>query len=127
MPNHVHLLIYPQLKPYSISQILHHIKQPVARQAIAWLKQHNPNGLKLLETGQKTQPYRFWQKGGGYDRNIINVETLIDAVQYIHQNPVRKGLAPAAVQWFYSSAACWENPTNGPIPIDRHDWPAFLK
>ncbi len=124
MPNHVHLLIYPRQKEYSISQILKCIKQPVARKAVAWLKQNNSAGLKQLETSEKVQPYRFWQKGGGYDRNIIQLDTLINSVKYIHRNPVRKELVELPEQWYYSSAAVWKKMRNDPMDIDRDEWPS---
>lgn len=124
MPDHVHLLICPIETQYSISEILLSIKQPVSRRTIGFLKANNHSGLKHLATGQKTRPYRFWQKGGGYDRNITKVETLIEAVRYIHNNPVRKGLVEMPEQWYYSSAANWQKSRQGPIPIDFDSFPA---
>ncbi|MHC4557780.1 MAG: REP-associated tyrosine transposase [Planctomycetota bacterium] len=118
MPNHVHLLICPRIPQYSISNILLSIKQPVSRKAINYLKKNNLDGLKYLATSQKHRPYRFWQKGGGYDRNITNVKTVIDSSHYIHNNPVRKGLVKTVEQWYYSSAADWQSIRQGPIPID---------
>ena len=80
MPDHVHLVIYPRCDDYSISRILLSIRQPVARKAIAYLKVHHPEGLRAMATGQRARPYHFWQKGGGYDRNITQVDTLISTV-----------------------------------------------
>ena len=34
--------------------------------------------------------YRFWQRGGGYDRNITDPATLRVMIEYIHNNPVRR-------------------------------------
>ena len=124
MPNHAHVIICPRKQQYSISSILQSIKQPVARKAIQYLKTSNPEGLRLLATGQQIRPYEFWQKGGGYDRNITNVETLIEAVRYIHNNPARKGLVETPDQWYYSSASDWDNNRPGPIPIDHDSFPA---
>jgi len=124
MPDHVHLVIHPRQDQYSIAQILRSIKQPVSRRAIEYLRRGNPAGLRLLATGQQDEPYRFWQKGGGYDRNITKVETLIDAMRYIHNNPVRKGLTATADEWRYSSAAYWGNAGPGHISIDFDSFPA---
>jgi len=123
MPNHVHLLICPREQQYSISDMLLSIKQPVSRKAVNFLKNNNPDGLKNLSTSQIYRPYRFWQKGGGYDRNITKTQTIIDSVRYIHNNPVRKGLVENAAQWYYSSVADWENIRQGPIPIDFDSFP----
>jgi putative transposase len=124
MPNHVHLIVCPRREQYSISAILQTIKQPVARRAIQYLKTSNPEGLRLLATGQRIRPCEFWQKGGGYDRNITSVPILIEAVHYIHNNPVRKGLAETPDRWRYSSAPDWDGTGHGPIPIDHDSFPA---
>jgi putative transposase len=125
MPNHVHLLICPTRQQYSISDILLSIKQPVSRKAVNYLKNNNPDGLKYMSTSQRSRPYRFWQKGGGYDRNITKSKTIIDLVHYIHNNPVRKGLVETADQWYYSSVADWQGIRQGPIPIDFDSFPVI--
>jgi putative transposase len=101
MPDHVHLLIHPRKRDYSISSILQSIKQQVAVRSISYLKRENPSGLKYLATGQQDRQYRFWQKGGGYDRNITRIDTLIETLEYIHLNPIRKGLVDAPEKWYY--------------------------
>ena len=124
MPTHVHLVIHPRCEIYSISDILLAIKQPVSRKAIAYLQEHNPAGLRLLATGQRPRPYRFWQKGGGYDRNLTTIDTLIETIRYIHNNPVRKGLVQTPDGWHYSSATDWEGSKSGPLSVDFDSFPA---
>jgi len=126
MPNHVHLLIRPCRNSRSIANILKTIKEPVGRKAIAYLNANNPCALAQLTTDQQYRRYRFWQKGGGYDRNVNRFETLVECLEYIHNNPVRKGLAERPEQWLYSSAGEWLDGTPGPIRIDKEDWPAFI-
>lgn len=121
MPEHVHLVIYPRRDDYSISRILQSIKQSVSRKAIAFLRTRGPRDLQRLATRQQRQPYQFWQKGGGYDRNITKVET----VRYIHMNPVRRGLVESPEQWCYSSAAQWSRGKDGPMTVDRDSFPAY--
>ena len=48
--------------------------------------------------------YRFWQQGGGYDRNFDNVAAAWASVEYIHRNPVRRGLVDCPTDWTWSSA-----------------------
>ena len=123
MPEHVHLLICPRSDVYSIGQILSAIKQPVARRTMIYLRKHEPEGLQLLATGQKRTPYRFWRAGGGYDRNMTAIETVVLAAKYIHENPVRRGLVSHPSQWCYSSAKDWEQGVPGRIPIDFDTFP----
>ena len=123
MPEHAHLLIWPPNPGYAIQGILKSIKQSVARRALIYLRKHSPTGLKRLATGQRGKPYRFWMPGGGYDRNTIKLDTVSNAVEYLRNNPVRRGLAPVAEEWYWSSAREWEEPSTGPIPIDRESFP----
>jgi putative transposase len=125
MPDHVHMIICPHQESYSISSILQAIKQPVSFKSIRYLKKEKPKGLSQLATGQKVSPYRFWQKGGGYDRNISSVDVLLSAVKYVHNNPVRKALAQIPEDWYYSSAACWAAIRNDPMAVDKDDWPVI--
>ncbi len=40
----------------------------------------------------------------GYDRNLTSKETILAAIEYIHLNPFRRGLAARPVDWKWSSA-----------------------
>jgi putative transposase len=47
--------------------------------------------------------FRFWQEGPGYDRNLLSAKSVCDSMEYIHLNPVRRGLVKEASQWKWSS------------------------
>jgi putative transposase len=106
MPEHVHLLIYPLCDEYSISGILLDMKRPVARQAVRFVRAQAPSFLKMMRDEQPNGEvaYRFWQRGGGYDRNLVNTKTVHATIDYIHANPVRRGLADTPEDWPWSSA-----------------------
>jgi putative transposase len=119
MPEHVHMLVWCPEEQYSTSAILLAIKQSVARRAVGYLRQHNPLGLARLATGQKHTPYRFWQDGRGYDRNIRVGKALYNCIDYIHRNPVRRELVSQPEDWQWSSYRDWQDLGAGPIPIDK--------
>jgi len=48
--------------------------------------------------------YHFWQRDGGYDRNIQEPATLRKMIDYVHNNPVRRGLVDQPTDWPWSSA-----------------------
>jgi putative transposase len=105
MPEHVHLLVYPGAAPGDVSPFLQAVKEPVARKAIAYLKANAPDWLARLTVQEgKRIRHRFWQPGGGYDRNITSSTTLRSVIDYIHANPVRRGLVSKAEEWEWSSA-----------------------
>jgi len=118
MPDHVHLLIYPKSDEYSISAILKSIKQSSARQIIGYLKREEPSKLRHLETGQRSPKYRFWQRGGGYDRNYHSDAEISKVIEYIHNNPVRSGLVSEPDEWEWSSAGYWLNGEAGRVIIE---------
>jgi hypothetical protein len=48
--------------------------------------------------------HRVWQPGGGYDRNITTAAALRAEIDYLHGNPVQRGLVAKAEDWEWSSA-----------------------
>ncbi len=125
MPDHVHLLISPLRREYQIEQTLKSIKQSVARRALNHLRREIPEKLACLATGQKHEPYRFWQDGGGYDRNITSREAFYNSLRYIHFNPVKRGLVERPELWYYSSYRFWAGTGDSPVPgmIERRHLP----
>ena len=105
MPEHVHVLVYPGEAPQRMSRFLQAVKEPVARKAIRYLQDNAPKWLArvTVREGQRLRR-RFWQPGGGYDRNITSTEALRAVIDYIHANPVRRGLVARAEDWEWSSA-----------------------
>ncbi len=114
MPEHVHVLIWPRQPKYSISKILASIKLPVARRAVRYARCTAPHALHLLEDLQPNgkRYHRFWQRGGGYDRNIFDEEAVYAEIEYIHQIPIRRALAERAQDWLWSSAAYYAGERN---------------
>ena len=124
MPEHVHLLILPG-EGVAISSILYQIKKPVATWAVSWVRLNRPSFLGTMLDRQPNgkSSYRFWQRGGGYDRNLRSVSDVHEKIKYIHDNPVRRGLAARARDWPWSSWRAWEKGVDEPIRIDRQTLP----
>jgi putative transposase len=126
MPEHVHLLIYPN-EGVKISTILTELKQPVTRKVIAWCEQNAPEFLKRMEDAHSGKTsHRFWQRGGGYDRNLWSTKEIHEKRHYIHLNPVKRKLVQTVDQWFWSSCRAWTEGVDDPIPIDRESFPMLL-
>ncbi len=124
MPEHVHLLIWPRSEIYSISEILLSVKQSVSRKALLYLRENDPQELKAMATRQKHTRYRFWQDGGGYDRNITSRKTLLSSIDYIHNNPLRRELASKPEDWQWSSFREFCGSGKGIIPLNLESFPA---
>ncbi len=116
MPEHVHLLVLPT-RPgsSSISEYLSRIKQPFSREIKAILEQVRSPLLARLTVRERPERtcFRFWQEGGGYDRNLFTPQAIRASLDYLHANPVRRGLCRRAIDWHWSSARYYENDPPG--------------
>jgi putative transposase len=120
MPEHVHLLVYPRGPDASVSGFLDGVKEEVGRKAVTYLKCHAPEWLPRITVREGNRVrHRSWQPGGGHDRNVADVSTLRQVIDYIHANPVRRGLAQRPEDWEWSSARCYAGMTPVPITMDR--------
>jgi putative transposase len=129
MPEHVHLLLWPNVPDYSISKILATIKQSVSRRAIGYVSQHAPEFLSRMEDIQPNgkRHFRFWQRGGGYDRNVTEPKTIWAQIDYIHANPVRRKLCSRPHDWYWSSAADYAGIRKGPVQLNPDSLPRTLR
>ena len=120
MPDHVHVLLRPRRDEYEIAAVLKTIKQSVSRRAIAYVRAEAPHWLDRLavQRGAGRIEYRFWQAGGGYDRNIVEPATIVLCIKYIHNNPVNRGLVECATDWIWSSARWYESFRDVPLAMD---------
>jgi putative transposase len=120
MPEHVHVLIWPRDEIYEVRLIRTALKVPVQRRALRYLRQEAPSFLEKLRDEQPNGDlhYRFWQRGGGYDRNITELATLHQMIEYIHWNPVRRGLVEQPTEWLWSSARFYAGLDQVLIPMD---------
>ena len=114
MPDPVHILVLPRRDDYRVSEILKVIKQPVGQLAIRFLRAQSPAWLERLKVHRSNgrSGYRFWQQGGGYDRDMHNAATAWASVAYIHDNPVCQGLTSRPEDWPWSSAAWYAGQTD---------------
>jgi putative transposase len=105
-PEHVHLVVLPQGDEPDIGAFLAAVKRPSSVQVKQdLLARQSPllEKLTVRERPGKTA-FRFWQEGPGYDRNLQHEDSVLASIEYIHNNPVRRGLCGSAVAWFWSSA-----------------------
>ena len=120
MPEHVHLIVCPGAAPHRMADFLYTLKKSVTNRAISFVKRNSPAFLKRMEDVQPNgqSAYRFWQRGGGYDENLFNPKKVWDKIDYIHLNPVRRGLCEKPCDWIWSSARAYEAGEDSPIRID---------
>jgi putative transposase len=123
MPEHVHLLIRPRQTAYRMAAILGALKRPVSVRAKDYLlATGHADWLRRLTVREgKRDVFRLWQAGGGYDENLWNDRPILEVINYIHANPVRRGLVGAATDWYWSSARAYAGLLDTPLAVDPLD------
>jgi putative transposase len=108
-----------------MSTVLRAVKEPVAKKALVWTRRHAPHFLPAMADVQPRgrTTHRFRQRGGGYDRNLRSAHDVHEKLQYIHENPVRRGLVATPGDWYWSIYRAWEQRIDQPISIDRATCP----
>jgi putative transposase len=120
MPEHVHLVVCPRRDEYDVSRFLSTLKLSVTRKALAFMRLEAPASLSLMLDVQPNgqRHYRFWQRGGGFDRNLWSDKAIVAEIDYVHANPVRRGLCERPEDWAWSSSADYSLTRSGPLSID---------
>ncbi|AFY55226.1 transposase [Rivularia sp. PCC 7116] len=103
MENHLHLIASSK----NISKEIAAFKSFTARSIIDKLKQNQAEYLlKQLRFHKKlhktSQEHQLWQEGS-HPQTISTQEMLIQKLEYIHNNPIRRGYVDEPAHWRYSS------------------------
>ena len=110
MPEHVHLLVWEIQAKEDVSRLLGAIKRPVAAHVHADLLRTQSRLITRLTTAARGRTvFRYWQKGPGFDRNLFTAAAVQASIDYIHNNPVARGLCRKARDWRWSSARFYES------------------
>ena len=119
MPEHVHLLISegPKATPSLVLKVL---KQRVSRD-LRRQKRHVPTGqMRLAFKEGETELPRFWQPRF-YDFNVYSAKKIREKIEYMHANPVKRGLVRSASEWAWSSFASYERGEGELVSMDFVD------
>ena len=120
LENHLHLAVQSE----NIQNDLMRFKSHTAQQLIQYLEAHKIktilDPLQFYKKAHKSdRTYQFWQEGS-HPEWIQNTEMLKQKVDYIHNNPVKRGYVDLPEHWRYSSARSYLN-EEGLIEICK-DW-----
>jgi REP element-mobilizing transposase RayT len=110
LPDHIHAIVFPH-ETTTVSSLLQRFKLSTSRSVQSHREANGP----------------LWQ-ARFYDRVIRNKKEFDEVFDYIHMNPVRKGMASRPEDWPWSSAG-WFLKESGPVavdsmrlPSDAHAW-----
>ncbi len=97
MPEHVHLLV-SEPERGTLAEALKSLKQGVSRRLIG-------------------DAEHFWQRRY-YDFNVRNYRQWVEKLDYIHHNPVKRGLCAREEDWEWSSFRAWAMGLEGGVEIE---------
>ena len=119
MPEHVHLLISEPVNN-TPSMVLKVLKQRVSRDLRRKRRRAPARQLCLsFMKGDEGLP-RFWQPRF-YDFNVYSAKKKREKLEYMHANPVRRGLVRNPDAWIWSSFSFYEKEKAGLVAIDPVD------
>lgn len=118
LENHLHLVAQSD----DLVITLKSFKSYTARRLLDLLKANNVTTVLdqlafYKKAHKKETEYQLWQEGY-QPKQILSAEIMREKIDYIHQNPVKRGYVDEAVHWRYSSARDYEG-HNGLLPVDR--------
>ncbi|MDD3499790.1 MAG: transposase [Sulfurovum sp.] len=118
LENHLHMVVQSD----DIEKSMKAFKQYTAKELLNLLKKEN---VKIIldqlqfykKAHHKATDYQVWEEG--YQPKLIQTDAMmISKINYIHQNPVKRGYVDEAVHWKYSSARNYEG-IDGLIEVER--------
>ena len=127
MPTHVHaILFHEDFRAESLEHVVTDLRKFTGRHLADFCSQHLPACFRqvLAERAGDDRERRFWQP----TRHPVQLETESfwqSKVDYLHHNPVRKGLVGSAAHWRFSSASYWSlggNIENSDVLLSKVLW-----
>jgi putative transposase len=119
MPEHVHLLM-GEPKEGTPSTVLQMLKQRVSRKMRKNKRGVSKGQLRLLFSQDGDELPRFWQPRF-YDFNVYSERKKKEKLEYLHGNPVQRGLVKNPGAWAWSSYLFYEQGQPGLVTIGPVD------
>lgn len=120
MPEHIHLLISEPAKgtPSTVMPVL---KQRVSRQMRQRRRKVAPAAQLRLRIEGETDPLpQFWQRRF-HDFKVWSAKKRAEKLEYMHANPVKRGLVQDPRDWPWSSYSAYSGRGTPLLEIDLQD------
>ena len=109
MPTHVHGIVFlRRFDPEALKSALTDLRKFTGRRLIEYCQGHMPQCFDEVFVASSSQDRhrRFWQ-ATLHPEHIETEAFYRQKLDYLHDNPCRKGLVRRADHWRYSSASYW--------------------
>ncbi len=120
MPEQIHLVIIP-VEGTKLGRIIGEIKRESAVKILDKFSRLNSPILNKLEvTRNGKAKHAFWQRRC-YDHNCRTPESVWKAIEYCHNNPIKRGLVNEPSAWKWSSYRCYHGKNGVVLEVDSAD------
>jgi REP element-mobilizing transposase RayT len=106
MNNHMHLIWQP-LGDWTPEKIQHSLLSFTAHKFKKDLQENHELVLEQFKANAKDREYQFWERNP-LSIDLASEEMFLQKLNYIHQNPVIKGMCQLPENYKYSSAKFYE-------------------
>ncbi|MEA1915974.1 MAG: transposase [Campylobacterota bacterium] len=118
LENHLHMIVSSD----NLHKTMKSFKQFTAKQILDMLKKENVKTIldQLMfykRANHKEKTYQVWEEGF-QPKQIQDDKMIIQKINYIHHNPVKRGYVDEAKHWRYSSARDYDD-VIGLIDVER--------
>jgi REP element-mobilizing transposase RayT len=108
LENHLHLVVQSD----DISKSMRKFKAHTAKEILKLLQENSVTTILeqlafYKKAHKKNTTYQLWQEGI-QPKLISSNKMMIDRINYIHNNPIKRGYVDEAAHWRYSSARDYE-------------------
>jgi len=115
MQNHIHLIVYFEHEN-KLSEYMRDFKKYTASVIRRMLQSQGSNLIDEIIYEIRKQQFKIWMDRFD-DLHITQKDTLETKIEYIYNNPVKKGIVERPEKYYWSSASFYFNDSNEPIPI----------
>jgi hypothetical protein len=122
MPTHLHAIVFHEsFRPEPLVSVLTDFRKFTGRRIADYAQEHLPGCMSdvFLKNAGEDRERRVWQPS----RHPVQIETekfRQTKSDYLHDNPVRKGLVARPQHWRFSSASYWY-PLDATSPAPTND------
>jgi putative transposase len=112
MSNHIHI-IWRIANEHNKTKVQQSFLKYTAQKIILDLRKNHKQVLKHFYVGAKDRLYQIWERNS-LSIEIHSYETMLQKMNYLHQNPVKAGICKNISDYKFSTASLYE--------LDKTEW-----
>jgi REP element-mobilizing transposase RayT len=124
MPTHMHSVLFDaEFNAERLKHSLDDLRKFTGRQLLDYSSKHLPDSFteEFHKQAGKDRERRFWQPSQ-HPVGIVSEGFWKQKVDYLHDNPCRKGLVLQPEDWRFSSARYWTMRQKGDVQLSDVGW-----